>query len=86
MRRLANSPRFGLMSNTVRVSDQITVNGEARLWVNPMTVADLVAEMALDPRQVAIELNRTIIPRSQYANTAIHAGDAIEVVRFIGGG
>lgn len=74
------------MSNIVCISAQITVNGEARPVLNPMTVGDLVAEMALDARQVAIELNRTIIPRSQYAATAINAGDAIEIVRFIGGG
>jgi thiamine biosynthesis protein ThiS len=49
-------------------------------------LSDLIAELALDPRAVAIERNREIVPRSAYATTPIMDGDAIEVVGFIGGG
>jgi sulfur carrier protein len=50
------------------------------------TVSDLIAELALDPRMVAIERNMAIVPRSAYASTPIMDGDAIEIVSFIGGG
>ncbi len=45
-----------------------------------------MTELNLDPRKVAIERNREIVPRSAYGTTPIRDGDAIEVVGFIGGG
>jgi thiamine biosynthesis protein ThiS len=65
---------------------QITVNGTARPCANLSSVRDLIAELALDPRKIAIEQNGRIIPRSAYDSTAITAGDAIEIVSFVGGG
>ena len=73
------------MSSTVQSDLQITVNGAAHAW-RGHCVADLVSELALDPRSVAVELNRAIVPRSQYATTTIRGGDEVEIVRFIGGG
>ena len=65
---------------------QITLNGEPRAVAVGATLADLVTQLALDSRKVAIEQNRVIVARSQYAGTAIRTGDEIEVVAFIGGG
>ena len=64
----------------------ITVNGEARELPAPATVADLLASIGLDTRKVAVERNMEIVPRSAYAGTALAAGDALEIVHFIGGG
>jgi thiamine biosynthesis protein ThiS len=74
------------MLTTSPTSAQITLNGGQRPLANLAMVSDLIAELNLDPRKVAIELNRTIVPRSAYATTPIMDGDAIEVVGFIGGG
>ncbi len=74
------------MSNTAPTISQITINGAARPCTNLSFVSDLVAELQLDSRKVAIELNRSIVPRSNYATTPINAGDEIEIVGFIGGG
>ena len=65
---------------------QITINGEARSITTPASVSDLVTELALDPRKVAIECNGTIVPRSQYSTVTINNGDQFEIVGFIGGG
>jgi thiamine biosynthesis protein ThiS len=65
---------------------QITINGEAQTVPGSITVAGLVAHLALDPRKVAVERNRAIVSRSAYENEAVVAGDAIEIVEFIGGG
>ena len=73
------------MTSTSSAPLQITVNGAAHP-LRAAFVSDLVAELLLDPRAVAIEQNRVIVPRSQYAVTRVNAGDAIEIVRFIGGG
>ncbi len=65
---------------------QIKVNGEARAFDAPMTVAQLADRLGLNPAQVAVEKNRSIVPRATYADAAIMEGDEIEIVRFIGGG
>lgn len=74
------------MSSTAERTLQITVNGQARPATHLKYVSDLVAELQLDPRKVAVERNLSIVPRSAYADTPIMDGDAIEIVGFIGGG
>lgn len=74
------------MPNTAASISQITVNGQVRPVANLFFVSDLIAELNLDPRKVAIERNLEIVPRSAYATTPIMDGDAIEIVGFIGGG
>jgi sulfur carrier protein len=64
----------------------IKVNGEAQELPAPITVAGLLARIGLDTRKVAVERNLEIVPRSTYAGTALAAGDALEIVHFIGGG
>lgn len=74
------------MSSTSTASSQITVNGAPRARANLQLVSDLIAELNLDAKKVAIERNLAIVPRSAYASTPIMDGDAIEIVGFIGGG
>lgn len=70
-----------------RVSNDIGIrlNGEAR-QVAAATIAELLREIGLAERKVAVERNLEIVPRSQYATTALAPGDAVEIVHFIGGG
>ena len=74
------------MTTTAAATLQITVNDQPQRFFTGASVADLVAQHGLDPRQVAIERNRAIVPRSAYATTALMDGDRIEIVGFIGGG
>lgn len=74
------------MLTTSAQASQITVNGVARPRADLSFVSDLITELALDARKVAIERNMAIVPRSAYATTPIMDGDAIEIVGFIGGG
>jgi thiazole synthase/sulfur carrier protein len=64
----------------------ITVNGEGREVPPAATVADLLREIGLAERKVAVERNLEIVPRSTYATTRLAPGDALEIVHFIGGG
>ena len=64
---------------------QIIINGTTK-EIGAAHVQALVDELGLNPRQVAIERNREIVPRSTYAATALCEGDVIEVVAFVGGG
>ena len=64
---------------------QIQVNGDTR-EVAAGTILDLVGEMGLDPRKVAVERNLEIVPRSLHGQTHLAEGDRIELVIFVGGG
>jgi sulfur carrier protein len=64
----------------------IVVNGSSRVCTDQATIADLVRELALEGKRVAVERNGEIVPRSQHADTLLASGDRIEVVRAIGGG
>jgi thiamine biosynthesis protein ThiS len=62
------------------------VNGEPRHLPGPATAADLLRHLGLDPRTVVVELNRKIVRRPQLNDTALAAGDTVELVHFVGGG
>ena len=70
----------------VRRLVQVIVNDEPRMLQPGATVADLVATLGLGPRRIAVEVNRAIVPRAEYAATPLHEGDAIEIIHFVGGG
>lgn len=62
------------------------MNDEARVLADGATVAELVEVLGLGPRRIAVEVNRTLVPRATYADTALHDGDAVEIIHFVGGG
>ena len=66
---------------------QLTVNGTLRTFDRPPgTVADLVRELCLEGKRIAVEQNGAIVPRSRYADTPIAPGDVLEIVAAVGGG
>ena len=65
----------------------ITVNGEPRtLPAGAATVADLIREMRLEGKRIAVERNGEIVPRSRYAETRLAERDKLEIVGAVGGG
>ena len=65
---------------------KIIVNGEARQVPGPATLDDLLRHQGLDPRTVVVEHNRRIVRRPALGQTTLAAGDAVELVHFVGGG
>ena len=65
---------------------RITINGEERGFNAPLNVEQMLGEIGLDPRKVAVERNREIVPKSQYSGVSLDDGDKLEIVHFIGGG
>ncbi|HJV67455.1 MAG TPA: sulfur carrier protein ThiS [Geomonas sp.] len=63
----------------------ITTNGEA-VSIEPLSVQDYLISLGIDPRRVAVELNRDILPKAQYQDTMLKEGDVLEIVHFVGGG
>ncbi|WP_260926298.1 sulfur carrier protein ThiS [Novosphingobium sp. 9] len=74
------------MAENTPVSLSLTVNGEPRRIAAGSTIADLVAEIGLDPAKVAVERNAEIAPRSLLGEIALTDGDVLEIVHFVGGG
>lgn len=64
----------------------IVVNGESRATQAGQTVLELLRELGLDPRQVAVERNREIVPRAEHGQAVLADGDVLEIVTFVGGG
>ena len=64
----------------------VVVNGELRQIADGATLLEVLAELALDPRAVVVEHNRRIVRRPGLADVTVAAGDAIELVHFVGGG
>ncbi len=65
---------------------EIVVNGEPRQIALGATVASLLADLGVEPRQVAVEVNLELVPRTRHAERALAAGDNLEVVTLVGGG
>jgi thiamine biosynthesis protein ThiS len=65
---------------------ELVLNGEPCALPSGATILDLVARLGRDPRTVAVERNGHLVPRAQYAEVALQAGDRLEVVHFVQGG
>ncbi len=64
---------------------EVLLNGEPHKIDHACTIEHLIKNLQLNGK-FAIELNQNIIPRSEFLNTKLQAGDKIEIVQAIGGG
>ena len=67
---------------------QLRVNGEPVEVGAGATIADLVAALTAeaDPKGVAVAVDRSVVPRSEWATTPARAGSLVEVVTAAAGG
>jgi sulfur carrier protein len=65
---------------------EVTINGDSRQFGRALAVTELLDELALAGKRVAIERNGEIVPRSRYAETRLANGDQLEIVVAVGGG
>jgi len=65
---------------------RVYVNGEAREFPSPLSLAQLITELDLPPARIAVELNRTVVRRGDWSATELNEDDRIEIVHFVGGG
>jgi len=64
----------------------LNLNGEDRLFPEPLTVEELVRKLEIHVGTMAVEVNRTIVPRSAHPSHRLKDGDRVEIVTFVGGG
>ena len=64
----------------------VTINGEARRFDGALSVAQLLDELKLTGKRVALERNGEIVPRSRFPEQTLADGDRLEIVVAVGGG
>lgn len=64
---------------------KLHVNGES-LEFTGATLAELVTQMALSGKRLAVEVNKDIVPKGEHGTFALSEGDTIEIIHAIGGG
>jgi len=65
---------------------QIFFNGQPREVSEGLTIAELLAQLELEPRYVAVEVNLDLVPRGRHQEHVLKADDRLEVVTLVGGG
>ena len=63
----------------------LTVNGQPQEVPQGSTLRDLLGVLKLSPDKVAVEVNKRLVRTAQY-DRVLAAGDAVEIVTFVGGG
>lgn len=64
----------------------ILVNGDTQYFEPEITIAQLLERLKMNPRFLAVELNRQVVPRSEHGRIILANGDQIEIVTLVGGG
>ena len=65
---------------------KIKVNGKVKSINDNSRISDLVRNLKIPMKKVAIELNQEIIDKKNIGKISIKKNDKIEIVHFIGGG
>jgi thiamine biosynthesis protein ThiS len=65
---------------------RLFINGESKEFAASLSLAALIEHLGMKGDRVAVEVNRKIISRMQWAETWLSDGDELEIVHFVGGG
>src|SRR5262249_27488267 len=64
----------------------VTINGEPRALPAALSVAELLDQLGYDRRRIAVEINEEVVPLARHDELRLASGDAVEIVRLVGGG
>ncbi|CAE6483816.1 MAG TPA: thiamine biosynthesis protein ThiS [Nitrosomonas nitrosa] len=65
---------------------QLIINGQPRHFDNLLNLQQLLEQMSLQNKRLAVERNGEIVPRSQFTEQPLFDGDRLEIVVAVGGG
>ena len=65
---------------------RFTLNGEVREAPAGTRLHEVLEFLGVDPRRIAVERNREVVPRDRRADIVVAEDDTFEVVHFVGGG
>ena len=64
----------------------IVLNGSDKQVDSNISVSQLLEELGLTEKRLAVEINQQIIPRSSFTDHTLYEKDNVEIVQAIGGG
>ena len=64
----------------------IILNGDTHEIAAPVSVSELLRQLDIDERRVAVELNLAVVKKAAYDSSLVKDGDEVEIVNFVGGG
>ncbi|MDP2278898.1 MAG: sulfur carrier protein ThiS [Nitrospirota bacterium] len=82
----ASADQPGLIGMRFFVFMRLIINGEDLEVSKAETLQELLGELHIKPERVAVEVNLSIIKKSDYGSCRLKDGDSIEIVNFVGGG
>lgn len=65
---------------------KVFINGETKEIDGEINLTELLARLSLPDQRIAVELNREVVRKKDWANIKISDGDKLEVIHFVGGG
>ena len=65
---------------------QIEINGESKTVSEQITAQQLLQELGIADKRLALEINQEIVPRSTLSKHVLQPGDKVEIIHAIGGG
>jgi len=79
-------PTRGLPEKEGLEAVTIQLNGSPKELPGPLTVLEALEWLKLRPEHIAVEVNRTLVPRERHQLTTLAEGDEVEIVTLVGGG
>jgi len=64
----------------------ITLNGDPYVIHGDARLTTLIGVLKMKPTRIAVELNREVVPKADYASITLREGDELELINFVGGG
>jgi sulfur carrier protein len=74
------------MPNESESGFTIHLNGEPYVVDGDARLTALIEKLNLPRGRVAVEVNYSVVPKSQWIEVVLRAGDQVEIVNFVGGG
>ena len=68
------------------MSMDILLNGQAQSVNDTASVADLLKDLGVSTRGIAVEVNGELVSRSAHPTHRLSPGDRLEIVTLVGGG
>ncbi len=66
--------------------NQIIVNGEIKEVEANISLLNLLSRMNLSADKIAVEINKNVVRKKDWAEILINKADKIEIIHFVGGG
>ncbi len=82
---MTNDHYSGIVSMT-NTAITLQVNGAEATCAQHTKLPELLEQLGLNPRLIAVEYNGEILHRQFWAATEIQSGDKLEIVTIVGGG